>query len=126
MSRFEKGTAPVEFRKRKRTKADYTAEPNYAEAADRIEVILDCLTDPNRIISKMVKVDRAGAARAIAYFRRLAAGMEADGDIQAEIWEFLRAHKQCIDWVMTGDPTCMIVNLAVGTCSQKQPDLRVV
>lgn len=116
----------MEFKKRKRSKADFAAEPNYADAADRLEVIVDCLTDPNRVISKTVKVDRATAARAIAYFRRLAAGLEPDGDIQAEIWEFLRAHKQCVDWVMTGDPTYMIVNLAVGTCSQKPPHLRVV
>ena len=102
------------WRKRKRTGADYEANYNYADAADRLEVILDCLTEP----TKTAKVDRAAAARAISCFRRLAAVMEPDGAIESRDLA-VPARAQAMHRL--GNDR----ELAFDASSQKQPLLRL-
>jgi hypothetical protein len=100
---------------------------DYGAAANRLEVIIDLMTDRDaRMVAQTIKVDRAAAARAIDYLRRCSAGAEPDGDEEALIWDFLGAHNLSMPWVMTGDPTSMITTLAEGTNSQRPPQLRVV
>ena len=99
-------------------------ENNWAATADRIETILDCLT--NRAVSMTVTMDRGAAKRAVEYCQRRAAGADEDTDAEAEIIEFLGKHGQSLDWVFRGDPTGMICKLASNTISFKPPSLRIV
>src|SRR5262245_17171649 len=98
--------------KRKRTRADYGCNRiDYAEAADRLEVILDILTG-NTVGAQSIKVDRDAAARAIAYCRwRAANGVHpidaeyAACDEETDMLQFISVHDLCASWVMQGDPT---------------------
>jgi hypothetical protein len=99
-------------------------ENNWAATADRIETILDCLT--NRAVSMTVSMDRGAAKRAVEYCQHRAAGADEDTDAEAEIIEFLGKHGQSLDWVFGGDPTGMICKLASDTSSFKPPSLRIV
>jgi len=113
----------TEWRKHKRV--------SWAATADRIELFLDVLA--NCRVGETVKLDRAKANRAIEYCRWRAAGGLHELDIETgmcdaerEMLEFLKSHNQCIDWFMTGNPTGMIAQLAMGTSSQARPHLVVV
>jgi hypothetical protein len=41
------------------------------------------------------------------------------------MYRFLYAHGQSSDWVLWGDPTCMITRLADGTVSRQRPHRRL-
>jgi len=75
---------------------------DWSAAADRIEIIADCLTNVGKA------VDREAAARAVEYCRRVAAGEPENEPADIEMTKFVRAHGQSLDWIFFGDPRCMI------------------
>lgn len=101
---------------------------NWSAAADRIELFLDLLS--NYYVGKTVKVDYRAAGKAVEYCRQRAAGKKYTeleiAEREAEMLGFLIAHNQSLDWVLSGDPTIMMAQLAEGTCSRKPPQLHVV
>jgi len=79
---------------------------DWSASADRIETITKCLTDFGK------PVDRAAASRVAEYCRRQAAGEPEDEPAFLELVEFAGAHRQSLDWIIFGDPRCMIAELA--------------
>ena len=97
---------------------------DWLSAARRLETIIDCLT--NRAVSTTVSIDLRVATRVVEYCRRRARGAKYDPEREQELTNFLRDHNQSFDWVVLGDPTSMICELAVGTRSTRPPALRIV
>ena len=91
---------------------------DWTTPAERIEQIIHCLTQ--LAVSVTVTVDRAAAERAIAYCRGRAGGAEEDIDREVEMFDFLDAHNQSLDWVFRGDASGMICMLAKGTSTPRR------
>ena len=80
--------------------------------------------------ARTISVDYRMANRAIAYCRRMAAGRRREDLRPNGAWEemiqFLGRHNQCMNWVLFGDPTGIILRLAENTTSRMPPRLSVV
>jgi hypothetical protein len=93
----------------------------WSATADRIEIIIDCLTN-----SHIVSINHGAAARTVEYCRRRAAGGKENINAEREMIDFLRAHNQSLDWAWFGDVSGMIARLADGTSSRQRPHLLLV
>lgn len=89
---------------------------DYCAALARLEQIVNHLR--HGYVADGFTLDEEGAARALAYFRNLAAGGtddKNDSAVQAE-WaatlEFVYKHGQSLDWIIDGNPGAMICKLA--------------
>lgn len=95
----------------------------WSAIADRLEIVIDCLT--NLGVADTVHLNREVAARAVTYCRQRAAGAKFSefqtATREGEMFAFLAPHNQCLDWVLVGDPTCMIARLGQDTSSRTLP-----
>ena len=96
----------------------------WSATADRIEIIIDCLTKYG--VAHTVSINHGAATRTVEYCRRRAAGGKEDINAEREMIDFLRAHNQSLDWAWFGDVSGMIARLADGTTSRQRPQLRLV
>jgi hypothetical protein len=97
---------------------------DWFSAARRLEAIIDCLT--TRAVSRTVSVDHRTAMSVIEYCRQRAQGAKFDAQREQELTNFISDHNQSFDWVILGDATDMICQLAEGTRSTRRPQLRIV
>jgi hypothetical protein len=100
----------------------------WSAIADRMQLIFETLTGDTHG-AQSISVDYASVHRVLAYCRHMAEGGKEDlrpDGAWVEMIQFLYRHNQCMNWVMTGDPTRIILTLAMHTSSQRRPRLRVV
>jgi hypothetical protein len=80
-----------------------------AQALERVEYIVKTLREC--YVRDDWRMDEHDAARVVQYFRWMAEGQpEEENDSE---WSFvikwMVAHGQSLDWIMDGDPRCMII-----------------
>jgi hypothetical protein len=112
----------------KNTKRRDTNSEDWSAIADRMQLIFETLIGDTHGATT-VTVDYAAVHRVLAYCRHMAQGGKEDlrpDGAWVEMIEFLYRHNQCMNWVLTGDPKSMILELAMHTSSQRRPRLRVV
>jgi hypothetical protein len=101
-------TAPKRFRDRN---AGYIYEFSpEAQALERVKYIMKSLREG--CVRGDWRLDEPDAARVVQYFRWVAEGQpEPENDPE---WQFvikwMIAHGQSFDWIMFGDPRCLIVS----------------
>lgn len=87
--------------------ADSAQAFDWLASANRLETIANVLRDFEK------PVDLTAAARAVEYCRRCAAGEPEDDEaFQELVVGFIAAHRQSLDWILFGDPRCMIAEMA--------------
>ena len=79
-----------------------------AQALERIEYIVKALRES--YVREGWRLDEPGAARVVRYFRWRAEGQpEPEPDPEAEfVWQWVNDHGQSFDWIISGDPRCLI------------------
>ena len=103
-------------------------EIDFPAIADRVEIAFNALIS-DTVGAQSIKVDRAGFRRAIDYYRYHAAKANENADSmpqeECEACELIRMHNLPMSWIYEGDMMLTILHLAVGTGSQRKPELRV-
>ena len=107
---------------------DEALRVDYSAVADRLEMILSILSG-DTVGAQSISVDYVAFHRAIEFCRRESKRKRKRNSMPEEEWEMIQLlgrHNQCLNWVYEGDPTAMILTLALGTSSQRPTQLCVV